>query len=217
MMSSGPASASRKPPCSTARRCCGLRFSRRAPATGPNGFRIEPPQVAVLESMRTECGLNHDSPFVRNFAGDIAGAGLIVINHETKRLSLAALERTPARARWLHVESISRSRSLMEHDLFGKPVPTFPDHALAVRNIGGANEEVRFGVTVRCGCRNHATDPCGQGRWTAALRQGYEGVCMRQAARSHVAMLQCPGEVRLFRRPPRLQTLTTPAAREAGR
>ena len=32
MMSSGPASAGNEPPCSTARRCCGLRFSRLAPA-----------------------------------------------------------------------------------------------------------------------------------------------------------------------------------------
>ena len=31
-------------------------------------------------------------------------------------------------------------------------------------------------------------------------------------SRSHVAVLQCQGKVRLFGRPPRLQTLTTPAA-----
>src|ERR1700733_2666071 len=35
------------------------------------------------------------------------------------------------RARSFEVESTSRSRSLVEHDLFGKPVSTFPDHALA--------------------------------------------------------------------------------------
>ena len=35
------------------------------------------------------------------------------------------------RARWLLVESSSRSRSLFEYDLFGKPVSTFPDHALS--------------------------------------------------------------------------------------
>ena len=29
-------------------------------------------------------------------------------------------------------ESSSRSIFLFEHDLFGKPVPTFPDHALAI-------------------------------------------------------------------------------------
>ena len=28
------------------------------------------------------------------------------------------------------MESTPRSKSLVEHDLFGKPVPTFPDHAL---------------------------------------------------------------------------------------
>jgi hypothetical protein len=30
------------------------------------------------------------------------------------------------------VESTSRSKSLVEHDLFGKPVSTFPDHALRI-------------------------------------------------------------------------------------
>src|ERR1700687_964600 len=34
------------------------------------------------------------------------------------------------RARWRFFESSSRSIFLFEHDLFGKPVPTFPDHAL---------------------------------------------------------------------------------------
>src|SRR5258705_7582559 len=36
-----------------------------------------------------------------------------------------------ARAGRLFFESSSRSILLFEHDLFGKPVPTFPDHALA--------------------------------------------------------------------------------------
>jgi hypothetical protein len=36
-----------------------------------------------------------------------------------------------ARARSFEVESTSRSRSLVEHDLFGKPASTFPDHASA--------------------------------------------------------------------------------------
>jgi hypothetical protein len=44
--------------------------------------------------------------------------------------SICSLKRSP-RARWLFVESPSRSIFLFEHDLFGKPVPTFPDHALA--------------------------------------------------------------------------------------
>src|SRR5437762_11633543 len=35
------------------------------------------------------------------------------------------------RARSFSIESRSRSRFLIEHDLFGKPVSTFPDHALA--------------------------------------------------------------------------------------
>ena len=37
-----------------------------------------------------------------------------------------------SRARWLFFESSSHSSSLLEHDLFGKPLHTFPDHALAV-------------------------------------------------------------------------------------
>src|SRR6202790_578619 len=36
-------------------------------------------------------------------------------------------------ARWLFVESPSPSIFLFEHNLFGKPVPTFPDHALVRR------------------------------------------------------------------------------------
>src|SRR5712675_232395 len=36
------------------------------------------------------------------------------------------------------LESSSRSIFLLEHDLFGKPVPTFPDHALAlILAVGG--------------------------------------------------------------------------------
>ena len=39
---------------------------------------------------------------------------------------------TPVLARdGFKLKSSSRSRSLTEHDLFGKPVPTFPDHALS--------------------------------------------------------------------------------------
>src|ERR1700730_9167722 len=34
------------------------------------------------------------------------------------------------------VGSASHSSFLFEHDLFGKPVPTFPDHALVTRRIG---------------------------------------------------------------------------------
>ena len=43
----------------------------------------------------------------------------------------AASRRSP-KARWDEVESPSRFRLLIEHDLFGKPVPTFPDHALGM-------------------------------------------------------------------------------------
>jgi hypothetical protein len=50
--------------------------------------------------VRTEFELNHDSPFVRNFGCDIASPGRIVINHERKRLSLAALEKTTPHKRF---------------------------------------------------------------------------------------------------------------------
>jgi hypothetical protein len=39
------------------------------------------------------------------------------------------------KARWLQVESPSRFSLLFAHDLFGKPLHTFPDHALAARNL----------------------------------------------------------------------------------
>jgi hypothetical protein len=34
--------------------------------------------------------------------------------------------------------------SLFEHDLFGKPIHTFPDHALADHNPAGAAENLKF-------------------------------------------------------------------------
>jgi hypothetical protein len=37
------------------------------------------------------------------------------------------------------IESPLRSRFLIEHDLFGKPVPTFPDHALSDRGAFSKN------------------------------------------------------------------------------
>ncbi len=41
------------------------------------------------------------------------------------------------RAGRLFFESSSRSIFLLEHDLFGKPVSTFPDHALTLPGAGG--------------------------------------------------------------------------------
>ncbi|SPP97561.1 Fumarate hydratase class II (modular protein) [Bradyrhizobium vignae] len=38
--------------------------------------------------------------------------------------------RSDTKARWDQDESPSRFRLLFEHDLFGKPLHTFPDHAL---------------------------------------------------------------------------------------
>ena len=64
-------------------------------------FPFEQPHAAGLESVRTELELNHNSAFVRNFGSDIAGLEPIVINHERKRLSLAALEKTPPHKRFV--------------------------------------------------------------------------------------------------------------------
>src|ERR1700722_11097438 len=44
---------------------------------------------------------------------------------------------TATRAGWLFVASISRCISLLVHDLFGKPVSTFPDHALVAHDLFG--------------------------------------------------------------------------------
>jgi hypothetical protein len=56
-------------------------------ATGPTGFsdRAAARGGRGLESVRTELGLNHDSPFVRNVVMcDVARPGRFVINHERK-------------------------------------------------------------------------------------------------------------------------------------
>src|SRR5580765_8460626 len=59
-----------------------------------------------------------------------AFAALNTLNAATKKM--VGLMRLAFRsiARWDLVESPSRSRFLIEHDLFGKPLHTFPDHAL---------------------------------------------------------------------------------------
>src|SRR5882672_3131535 len=44
------------------------------------------------------------------------------------------------------LESSSRSIFLFEHDLFGKPVPTFPDHALVLSH----REKQKYGQQRRC-------------------------------------------------------------------
>src|ERR1700704_3104046 len=70
-------------------------------------------------------------------------------------------------ARWNWVEPPSRSRFLFEHDLFGKPLHTFPDHALihfpvaARLDRGGQPDQGRL-VEVAAGQR-HA-DPAHHDR-----------------------------------------------------
>jgi hypothetical protein len=54
----------------------------------------------------------------------------------------------PLKARWDSVESRSRFRSLIEHDLFGKPPHTFPDHALAPAGPRAAGHSVQFRLTL---------------------------------------------------------------------
>src|SRR5215471_6161942 len=42
-------------------------------------------------------------------------------------------------------DSSSRSKFILEHDLFRKPVPTFRDHALRVRGPGNGHRTLRIG------------------------------------------------------------------------
>src|ERR1700720_2242208 len=49
------------------------------------------------------------------------------------------------------VESSSRSIFLFEHDLFGKPVPTFPDHALEIPTSLRAQAKQSIGVETQSG------------------------------------------------------------------
>ena len=44
----------------------------------------------------------------------------------------------------------------LEHDLFGKPVPTFPDHALSAAAIGGWEVEKRIDLALRAARRDVA-------------------------------------------------------------
>jgi len=63
----------------------------------------------------------------------------------------------------------SRSSFLFEHDLFGKPVPTFPDHALArPTRLSGPRPEIPRGVGIFVETV-HAT---GHGRRVPAWRAG---------------------------------------------
>jgi hypothetical protein len=55
----------------------------------------------------------------------------------------ADAERT-ARTGWVVIRSASRSSFLFEHDLFGKPDSTFPDHALAVMHRIASEQYARF-------------------------------------------------------------------------
>src|SRR6202044_2011815 len=62
------------------------------------------------------------------------------------RYAAQTADASRTRARSFEVESTSRSRSLVEHDLFGKPGSTFPDHALAV----DPSRRIALGQRVEC-------------------------------------------------------------------
>src|ERR1700722_8130136 len=55
----------------------------------------------------------------------------------SSKSAAGALPRILRRAFWATPTDLrlKRNRFLMEHDLFGKPVSTFPDHALSVRAL----------------------------------------------------------------------------------
>jgi hypothetical protein len=61
------------------------------------------------------------------------GVTRLFVQHVLLRRFVDELSASRPRARSFEVESASRSSSLVEHDLFGKPVSTFPDHALGAR------------------------------------------------------------------------------------
>src|ERR1700751_5831999 len=86
-------------------------------------------------------------------------------------------------------------------------------------HIGGAYEEVRFGVTVRRGRGGHATGACSQRRRSQTLRQGSDGLCVRQASRRHVPMLQkkAEGKGRLLGRDAELQVSLKEATASGSR
>jgi hypothetical protein len=48
----------------------------------------------------------------------------------------------------------------MEHDLFGKPVPTFPDHALAQNKLP-AREKAADGLAQYSWISANIASPCG--------------------------------------------------------
>ena len=83
--------------------------------------------------------------------GDASSMSRFTLNRDMPpRMIFGRLRRRAApRARSFEVESTSRSRSLVEHDLFGKPVSTFPDHALGVdvfRNARGCRHGQAVGL-----------------------------------------------------------------------
>ena len=114
--------------------CCAWSSRARLPqAAAP----AHPPGAGAIFVTRAAAA-NEDSHSNRN--GDRrAGLSNVRCGHTTallarwKRANSAQTGRSASSgsaARWLFVESPSRSIFFFKHDLFGKPVSTFPDHAL---------------------------------------------------------------------------------------
>jgi hypothetical protein len=134
-------------------------------------FPFEQPHAAGLESVRTELQLNHDSAFVRNFRSDIAGLGRIVINHERKRLSLAALEKTPPHKRF--VISEGRMKKFVLASLFVVAAAALQP-ALAAGAGGPAHMCVKGELLCACGKLPGAMFQCchAKPRQSAIVRVG---------------------------------------------
>ena len=127
-------------------------------------FPFEQPHAAGLESVRTELQLDHDSAFVRNLRSDIAGLGRIVINHERKRLSLAALEKTPPHKRF--VISEGRMKKFVLASLFVVAAAALQP-ALAAGAGGSAHVCAKGQLLCACGKLPGAMFQCCQAKTKA--------------------------------------------------
>ena len=78
--------------------------------------------AAIDKSMPATAAISHNDR-ARGLAWAYAGIG--------HRIDRDSILRSPALERHRVKSTRLRSNSLVEHDLFGKPASTFPDHALA--------------------------------------------------------------------------------------
>src|SRR5262249_29653106 len=100
--------------------------------------RKSPPSCAVRDLMRSKT-----SAFPRSSSA--TQPSWAKSSSPVRAAMLSARNGTP-KARWDLDESSSRLRVLFGHDLFGKPLHTFPDHALVV--VGTIPNPRRVGMKI---------------------------------------------------------------------